>query len=138
MPSGETALCDSGPLVALFDPSDVAHTECRASLGAFDGHLATTWPVLTETFYFLESRARREKLWEFVLKGGLWLVEIMTAELPRLRYLMGKYADLPMDLADASLVVVAERSKLHKIFTLDRRDFRIYRPRHVRSFEIFP
>ncbi len=51
---------------------------------------------------------------------------------------MTKYADLPMDFADASLVALGERLKLRKVFTLDRRDFRLYRPRHVRSFEIFP
>jgi len=138
LPGGETALCDSGPLVALFDPSDAAHAECRAGLEAFRGHLATTWPVLTEAFHLLESRPQREKLWDFLLKGGLELAEMKADEVPRLRHLMATYADLPMDLADASLIVIAERSRLRRIFTLDRRDFRIYRPRHVRSFEIFP
>lgn len=138
MPSGETALCDSGPLVALFDPSDVAHAECRDGFKAFRGHLTTTWPVLTEVFHFLESEARRQSVWDFVMNGGLSIAEIMREELPRMRGLMAKYADLPMDLADASLVVLSERLKVREIFTLDRRDFRLYRPRYVRSFHIFP
>jgi len=70
--------------------------------------------------------------------GTLGVVEILPSELARMRALMEKYADLPMDVADASLVVVAERLKLHKVFTLDRRDFLLYRRQDARPFEIFP
>ena len=137
MPSAERALCDSGPLVALFDPRDAAHEECVSGLRVFGGSLVTTWAVLTEVFHFLDQPRERECLWEFILRDALHLEDILLAELPRLRSLIDKYADLPIDFADASLVVLAERLRLRKVFTLDRH-FRLYRPRHVRAFEIVP
>ncbi len=88
--------------------------------------------------HLLHRLERQELLWEFILSGALDLSDILPAEIPRMRRLMAKYADLPMDFADASLVVVAERLRLRRVFTLDRRDFRLYRPRHLRSFDIIP
>ena len=137
MPSAEKALCDSGPLVAFFDPRDTAHEECLSGLQAFGGSLVTTWAVLTEAFHFLDQSRQRECLWEFIFREALHLDDILPAEIPRLRSVMEKYADLPMDFADASLVVLAERLRLRKVFTLDHH-FRLYRPRHVRAFEIIP
>ena len=55
-----------------------------------------------------------------------------------MRQLIKKYSSLPMDLADAALVVGCERAKIHRVFTVDRRDFMIYRPSHVAQFEIIP
>ncbi len=138
MPSVETALCDSGPLIALFDPDDAAHSQCRAFLEAFNGQLVTTWPILSEVFHFAEEARSRQRLWRFITGGGLSIYEMSPSEVPRLQHFMARYADLPMHLADASLVVAAERLKLRKIFTLDRRDFSVYRPQHVRYFEISP
>ena len=59
-------------------------------------------------------------------------------DIPRMRELMLKYRDLPMDLADAGLVRVAERERLRRIFTLDRRDFQVYRPSRIGRFAILP
>jgi predicted nucleic acid-binding protein len=59
-------------------------------------------------------------------------------DIPRMRELMHKYRDLPMDLADAGLVHVAERERLRRIFTLDRRDFQVYRPSRIGRFTILP
>jgi uncharacterized protein len=108
LPSAEKALCDAGPLVALFDPRDAAHVRCRVALDAFDGRLLTTWPVLTEVSYFL-SGFQQPRLWDFVLTGGLLVADLLSTDVARLRALTSKYADLPMDLADASLVIIAER-----------------------------
>ncbi|MGH9316287.1 MAG: hypothetical protein ACRD1P_04175, partial [Thermoanaerobaculia bacterium] len=60
------------------------------------------------------------------------------SDVPRMRELMHKYRDLPMDLADAALVRVAERERLSKVFTIDRRDFQLYRPKGIRRFTILP
>jgi predicted nucleic acid-binding protein len=133
----ERALSDAGPLVALFDEEDIANEPCRAALDGFPGELATTWPALTEAFYFLRHKPGRERLWEFLSRGLLAVEDVLLSDLPRMRWFMTKYSDLPMDFADASLVVVAERLRLRKVFTLDH-DFRVYRPRHVRTFEVFP
>jgi len=136
--SGETALCDTGPLVALFDSNDSAYAKCRAGFGSYSGGLVTTWPVLAESFYLLRKQHLRELLWELVSNGGIDIAGPVLGDLPRIQSLMVQYADLPMDFADASLVALSERLNIVRVFTIDRRDFRIYRPRHTRVFEIFP
>jgi len=138
LPSGETALCDTGPLVALIDSNDSSYAKCRAEFGRYSGALVTTWPVLSESFYLLTKQHLRELLWQFVFDGGVDIAEPVAGDLPRIRGLMAQYADLPMDFADASLVVVAERLNLRRVFTLDRRDFLLYRPRNVAAFDVFP
>ena len=138
MPSVGRALCDAGPLIALFDTSDYFHDRCHAALDAFAGRFVTTWAVLTEAFYFVDHPEGRRLLWDFVLGDVLRIGDIAENDLARMRDLMVQYADLPMDFADASLVVLAERLRLFKIFTLDRRGFSVFRPRNGPTFEIFP
>lgn len=138
MPSVVQALCDSGPLIALFDRSDAAHERCRAELAEFSGCFVTSWPVLTEDFHFLDRPLGRKLLWEFVLDDAVRVEQVSKRELWRMRELMEQYADLPMDFADASLVVLAERLRVFKVFTIDRRGFGIFRPRYAEAFEIFP
>lgn len=137
MLSAELVLCDTGPLVALFSAGQYAQQECQKSLRELRGGLMTTLPVLTEAFHFLDQPCERELLWTFIASGVLRLADISQPDLVRIRGLMDKYADSPMDFADASLVVVAERLKVRRVLTLDRH-FRLYRPRHARAFEIFP
>ncbi len=138
MPSVVRALCDASPLIALFDLSDDAHACCAAALKAFTGSFVTTWPVLTEAFHFIDRPGDRSLLWNFVLSDVVRIDDLLATDLGRIRILMEQYADLPMDFADASLVVLAERLQVSKIFTLDRRGFAVFRPRHAESFEIFP
>jgi predicted nucleic acid-binding protein len=73
-----------------------------------------------------------------VERGALTLLPLETSDLPRMRDLMQKYRDLPMDLADAALVCVAEREKVRRVFTLDRRDFEVYRPARLGRFTLLP
>jgi hypothetical protein len=80
----------------------------------------------------------QDALWEFLERGAVTLLSVESADFARIRELMKKYKDLPMDLADAALVRVAERERIHRIFTLDRRDFSLYRPEGVPPFEILP
>jgi len=89
--------------------------------------------------YLLSSSPQsQDRLWEFIICGALRIAELTQADAPRLRELMHKYADLPMDLADAALVRVAERENVRTIFTLDRSDFRVYVPSHIRAFRLPP
>ena len=132
-------IIDTGPLVALFDDTEPAHEHCHAVLKQQKNALITTWPVLTEAFHFLGGWDRGQgKLWDFVLSGGVRVGEIPEELYPRIRELMKKYSDNPMDLADASLVAIAEYHKIKKIFTLDLRDFLRYRPHHCKHFDIVP
>ena len=132
------ALCDSGPLIALFDPSEASHERCCAALEEFCGRFVTSWPVLTEVFHFLDRPVGRALLWDFVLSDAVRVEEVLKSDLARMRVLMEQYADLPMDFADASLVALAERLRVFRVFTLDRRGFAVFQPRHAESFEIFP
>jgi len=125
-------------LVALFDASDASHERCRAALQEYRYRFVTSWPVLTEAFHFLDKPRARALLWDFILSGVLRPEDISKDDLERMRALMEKYADAPMDFADASLLVLAERLRVSKIFTLDRRGFAVFRPRNAECFEIFP
>jgi predicted nucleic acid-binding protein len=80
----------------------------------------------------------QDALWEMIGSESLGLAVLDRADAPRMRQLMQKYRDLPMDLADAALVRVAEREKISRIFTLDRRHFRIYRPAGIARLSLLP
>lgn len=123
-------LVDTGPLVALFDPKDGFHGRCAKTLRAIREPVCTTVPVLTEAFHMLgPDSIGSDRLREFVAKDGLstWFFSRLT--LTRAFELMERYADHPMDLADASLVVAAEALGTRKVFTIDRTDFETYRVR---------
>jgi predicted nucleic acid-binding protein len=132
-------LIDAGPLVALISAGDNHHESCRAALETIQEPIATVWPAFTEAMYLLRSSWQAQRaLWQMVERAALDLIEIEIEDLARVRALMEKYRDLPMDLADAALVCVAEREKIRRIFTLDRRDFTIYRPNGIGRFSILP
>ena len=132
-------LVDTGPLVALFDASDNYHRTCLDILRDVDCPLLTVWPVLTEAFYLLNfSWKAQDNLWEFLARGGMEIVNPERSGMERCRALMRKYRDLPMDLADAVLVAAGESRRIKAIFTLDHKDFSVYRPLHVKRFELIP
>ena len=132
-------LVDTGPLVALLDRSDSYHTTCQETLRSLEDRLVTVWPVVTESMYLLRTYWRAQNaLWEMIEAGAVEILPLGTDDVARMRELMRKYRDLPMDLADAALVRVAERERLRRIFTLDRRDFQIYRPSRIGRFAVLP
>lgn len=134
-------LTDTGPLVAIFNPGErVNHSRCTALLPNLLAPLVTTLPCLTEAMYLLnEVRGwyGQSQLWQLFLDGTLVLFDIDELQMERMQSLMKKYADVPMDFADASLVVAAGDLGTRKIFTLDS-DFSVYRHNGRKSFEIIP
>ena len=133
-------LVDTGPFVALFDPKDAQHDLCKTILKTLKTSLLTTIPVLTEAFHMLSPESYgSDRLRDFTLQGGVSVWFFNSAAVERSFELMEKYADHPMDLADASLLVAAESLNSNKIFTLDRHDFETYRirrgHRHIK-FEV--
>lgn len=123
-------LVDTGPLVALFDPKDSQHQRCVNALKSIREPIRTTVPVLTEAFHMLGPESRgSDRLREFVLKAATSVWWFDSTTLARAFELMDTYADHPMDLADASLIVAAETLSTRKIFTIDRQDFAAYRVR---------
>ena len=132
-------LVDAGPLVALIDRTDSYHHQCTATLKTIRDPLVTVWPAIAEAMYLLRYDANDQRvLWDMIVVGGVGFMELGNEDYPRMRELMWQYRDLPMDLADAALVRVAERESLRRIFTVDRRDFEIYRPHRIGRFEILP
>ena len=98
-------LVDAGPLVALVDADDQFHRKCVTTLKGLREPLATVWPPLTEAMYLLGDLPKaQEALWEILAQRVLQLLPLDLADVPRMRELMSKYADWPMDLADPALV----------------------------------
>jgi uncharacterized protein len=123
-------LVDTAPLVALFDPRHPLHHHCREVLKSFREPLSTTIPVLTEVFHMLSPGSRgASRVRDFVDEQGIDVWFMDGDRLRRAFELMEQYADHPMGLADASLVVAAETLGTRKVFTVDRRDFATYRVR---------
>jgi len=132
-------LVDAGPLVALIHARDENHERCVEAAARIRSPLVTVWPAFAEAMYLLGfSWKAQEALWEMVQREALAMLTLDADDFPRMRELMKRYNDLPMDLADAALVRVAEREKLREVFTVDRRDFSVYRPMHVKRLTIVP
>lgn len=120
-------LIDAGPLIALFDKSDSYHIQSVTFLKNFKGRLFTTWPVITETSHLLGFSVRAQiALLEWINRGGLHIIEIESYHVTRLIELSEKFKDVPMDLADATLIVASESNSIKEIATLDS-DFYVYR-----------
>ena len=125
--------------MALIHADDRHHAACRDALERIREPLATVWPVITEAMYLLDfSSKAQEALWRLLERDAVRILRLDAGDVPRLRELMRKYRDLPMDLADAALVRAAERERISRVFTIDRRDFEVYRPRGIRRFTILP
>jgi hypothetical protein len=132
-------LLDAGPMVALLHADDRHHQHCKETLRALSEPLVSVWPAFTEAMYLLGFSWRaQDALWEFLERGGVTLLSLEPRDRARMRELMEKYRDVPMDLADAALVRVAERESIHQIFTLDRRHFSLYRPEGVAHLQLLP
>ena len=133
-------LCDAGPLIAIIDADEPDHGACLDALNDLALPLVTTWPALTEAMYLLGQAGGitgQRALWRLVHTGRLVLAQLSPAAIERSAELMDKYADRPMDLADATLVALAEDHGHRKIFSLDS-DFHIYRIRGRQRFDVVP
>jgi predicted nucleic acid-binding protein len=135
----DAVLVDAGPLVGIFADSDSNHSLCVEQLHKLRSPLLTCWPVLVEASYLLRHEEHStERLFNLFKTGGLELLTIDVAELPQIAAVMKKYRNLEAQLADAALVHLACREKIDTIFTLDRRDFSVYRAAGNRPFKILP
>ena len=133
------AILDTGPWVALIDRSESRHIECVRWLKNFSGRLYSTEAVLTEVLYILNfSITAQCAALDFVLKSVLEIVPSSTDSLKKAKNLMKKYADLPMDFADATVVCLATETGMQNIATFDKKDFSIYKLPKNKSFTIMP
>lgn len=130
-------IADTGLWLALADRKDRHHASAAAQLKTIREPLVTTWPVLAETCHLLLHRLGVDAQLRFVraLRSGVSRVwEVPPDAWPRVEALMKKYADLPMDLADASLVLLAEHLGHGRILSTDTRDFRTHRFKSRKPF----
>ncbi|HEX5757752.1 MAG TPA: PIN domain-containing protein [Thermoanaerobaculia bacterium] len=131
-------IADTGFWLALANRNDRYHALANERLRELREPLVTTWPVVTETCYLLLSRlgtANQRTFVDSFAAGAFEVFDLRREHGPRISALMKTYSDLPMDLADASLVLLAEELDDGRILSTDARDFRTYRWKHREPFE---
>jgi predicted nucleic acid-binding protein len=130
-------IADTGFFIALGNKKDNFHDQAKQQLKVLREPLITTYPVIVETSYLLFKRYGSEKQFLFLrqlIQGNIQIFQLNNYHLQRMLELMVKYSNLPMDLADASLVVLAEEINDNRILTTDFRDFTVYRYYNNQSF----
>ena len=132
-------LLDTGPLVAILSERDEHHDECVEKLRQLTPPLLTCWPVITEAAWLLrlDVTAVQRMLAGFDV-GLLELLPLGEEAAPWVSDFMTRYSNLGVQLADACLVYLAEREGIQTVFTLDRRDFTVYRFGKNKSFNLIP
>ena len=120
-------LIDAGPLIALFDKSDKYHFKAIRFIKEIENQLWSTWPVLTEVCHMLDFNTQAQQtflIW--IQRGAIKIVDLNQDHLARIIELTRKFNDVPMDLADASLIVASEKISCLEIASIDS-DFYVYR-----------
>jgi uncharacterized protein len=131
-------LVDAGFLYALLDKDDAWHVRAKTAAAEIKEKWITTWPVLTEAVHLITRWVGAEQavaLMQDIADGDIALWDLTPQATRAVPALMKRYADLPMDLADASLVLLAESLEHGRILTTDERDFRAYRWKSRRPFQ---
>lgn len=132
-------LIDTGPIVAILSASDDRHQVCVKTLHQIEPPMLTTWLVFTEAQYLLRRDKKANRGLFRAFNGGLFSLENLSADaLPWLERFLTQYENINPQIADASLMYLAEQKNIDTIFTLDRRDFSIYRFRNKKAPKILP
>ena len=120
-------LIDAGPFIALFDGSDKYHKKMRKFLKEHQYRFVSTLAVVTEVSHMLDFNVQvQQDFYEWIMYKGVLISDINQNDMPRIIELTSKYKDLPMDFADCTLVIAAEKTGIREIISLDK-DFDIYR-----------
>ena len=132
-------LLDAGPLVAILSERDERHQLCLRTLESLPATPLSCWPVITEAAWLLRRNPRAVSLLlRRVSEGILAMLPLEPEDAAAIAKILEKYADLRPQLADAALVHLADRESIDTIFTLDRRDFLVYRAVRNRLFRLIP
>jgi predicted nucleic acid-binding protein len=135
----QSTVVDAGFLIGLFDDGDPLHRRCRDFLRDYRGRFLTTEAVVTEALALL-SAPQQLRCLEWLgdaTRAGLLEVDREPLDFRAAEKLVRKYADQPMDFADASLVFLATRAGTREVLTADRRDFAVYRlPGRIRFVDV--
>lgn len=123
----KNTLIDAGPLISLFNKNDKYHQKIKEFIKKYNGKLITSWPVITEVCHMLDFNIQTQiDFLTWIQLGAVQIDNIDNQDLMRIIELSKKYSDVPMDLADASLVVLSERLNIKEIISIDS-DYYIYR-----------
>jgi uncharacterized protein len=123
----QKTLIDAGPMIALFDRDDNYHVAVIQFMKRYKGMLVTTWPVVTETLHMLDFHVQAQiNFLRWLQRDALSIQELGKDAIARIIELTEKYADVPMDFADATLLVTSETTGIRDILTIDS-DFFVYR-----------
>lgn len=126
-------LVDAGPLIALFDKDDKYHNPVIKFLKQFKGQLVTTWPVITEVTHLLSFNVNVQiDFLEWLKRDAVTIINLESIHLERIIQLSKKYSDVPMDLADSSLIIISEITDISEIITIDS-DYYIYKTKNKKS-----
>lgn len=131
-------IADTGFWLAIGNSQDQFHKTAVSQFKKIEDTLITTLPVVSETCYLLNSRVGHQatnKFLKFFADGGFLCFEIKPNHITRMITLIAKYRDLPMDFADASLVILAEETGTGQILSTDQRDFKTYRWKNTKPFQ---
>ncbi len=134
-------IVDSGFWFGLFDRKDAHHLVCKKFLMQCTEPMMTTFPVLTEALHLLMRREQTQLAFDLLdflqvlhKQNKFFVYSLQDTQLAKLHALMQQYANLPMDLADASLVLLAEELGHGRILSTDKRDFKTYRWKNHQPF----
>jgi uncharacterized protein len=132
-------LVDTGPLVAILSAEDEYHEACVGALRDLPAPLLSCWPVIAEAAWLLRRSPRSvQQLLRTIDGSFLELLPLGGTEADAVAAIMKRYEDIHPQLADATLVYLANREQIETIFTLDQRDFSVYRSGRRRNFQIVP
>ncbi len=136
-----TAILDTSFLFALTDQSDRNHNKVLAIIQNVNESLILPIVVLPEICYLLVSRLGHRAMRHFVFSlatSTVQIEQVVPEDFIRIHQILEQYADSHLDFTDAAIIALAERLKVTRVYTLDRRDFSMIRPRHCDYFELLP
>ncbi len=136
-------LVDSGAFYALIDKNDINHIGARKFYEGIAGKeiLCTTIPILTESWLLIEARLGSyfaNRLWMSASKGIFEILEIERPDLENALKIESKYQKAGFGFVDSTCFALCEKYKIHKVFTYDRKHFKIYRPSFTDFLELLP
>ena len=132
-------LIDTGPIVAMLNRSDPSHVACSEAFRELPAPLLTCWPVITEAAYILgDWSPATAKLFALLRTRALSILPVGVADIDAIEAILTKYADQHLQLADATLMHLADRERIGQVLTLDRKDFTVFRPASGKLLDLLP
>jgi predicted nucleic acid-binding protein len=135
----DPVLVDTGPLVPLISERDAYHFVCTEEAKSLQWPFYSCWPVITEAAHLLKTQTNAvQKLLSWIGLSEIQILQLSIADVDRISGILKRYCDQGFDFADASLMHLAERENMQKVFTIDHRHFSVYRTKKRKRLSIVP